>query len=297
MGTLEDLLDDGWRYHDGESERLAGELEAVTEAPPERLAAFVHLAVHTIGEHLGDWPRAYALGRRILRGHEADEETAPAWERLYVAAALSADGIGAADLELTALHVASDPLASLLAMRLHLVEALVSADRAAEAGRIYRLALDVASRTSPTPSLDRTVASVSNNLAWALHDLPARSPDEDGMMARAADASLAAWRRSGSWINEELALYLGARVAHARGDSASALDLAGTGLQVIAANDPRPFDSARFHLLRAAVLTALNDPVGRADALSNADAAGRHIGFEHLRVQYAAERAQLDRPA
>ena len=69
MGTLEDLLDDGWRYHDRESERLAAELEAVTAVPPERLAAFVHLAVHTIGEHLGDWPRAYALGRQILHRH------------------------------------------------------------------------------------------------------------------------------------------------------------------------------------------------------------------------------------
>ena len=297
MGTLEDLLDDGWRYHDRESERLAVELEAVTAVPPERLAAFVHLAVHTIGEHLGDWPRAYALGRQILHRHEPDGAAASAWERLYVAATLSADGIGAATAELSALTVADDPLASLLAMRLHLVDALVSADRITEAGQIYRPALDVADRTAPAPALDRTMAIVGNNLAWALHDLPARSPDEDGAMSRAADASLTAWRRCGSWINEELALYLGARVALARGDAASALDLAGAGLRVIAANEPRPFDAARFHLLRAAVLTALADPAGRAEALSDADAAARHIAFDHLQAHYATERAQLDRPA
>src|SRR3569623_1745085 len=232
MGTVEDLLDDGWRYHDRESERLAAELEAVTAVPPERLAAFVHLAVHTIGEHLGDWPRAYALGRQILHGHEPDGATAPAWERLYVAATLSADGIGAATAELSALTVADDPLASLLAMRQHLVAALVSAGRITEAGQIYRPALDIADRAAPAPALDRTMAIVGNNLAWALHDLPARSPDEDGAMRIAADASLTAWRRCGSWINEELALYLGARVALARGDAASALDHAGAGRRV-----------------------------------------------------------------
>jgi hypothetical protein len=46
-------------------------------------------------------------------------------------------------------------------------------------------------------------------------------------------------------------------------------------------------------LLRAIVLTALNDSDGRAAALSNADAAGAQIGLEKLKEQYAAERAQL----
>ena len=296
MRTLEGLLNDGWSYHDRDGERLAGELEAVSEAPPELLAAFVHLAVHTIGEHMGDWPRAYALGQRILRGHTASGQTAPAWERLCVAAVLSADGVGAAELELTALDVAEAPVASLLAMRLHLIDALASADRIAEACRIFPLVLDVASCAVPTPILDRAVAITGNNLAWLLHDLPTRSSYEDALMSRAADASLAAWRRCGSWINEELALYLGARVAHARGDAASALDLAGAGLQVIAANDRRPFDSARFHLLRAAALTVLNDPAGRAQALAEADAAGEQIAFGDLKQQYAAERARLSRP-
>ena len=297
MRTLEDLLSDGWSYHDRESGRLAGELEAVTETPPELLAPFVHLAVHTIGGHIGDWPRAYALGRNILRGHSASEQTAPAWERLYAAAVLSADGVGAAELELTALNVAGAPVASLLAMRLYLAEALVSAERIAEACRISHLALDITSRATPTPILDRAVAITSNNLAWLLLDRTPRSPDEDILMSRAADASLAAWRRCGSWTNEELALYLCARVAHAQGDEASALHLAAAGLQVIGANGRRPFDTARFHLLRAAALTAVNDPAGRADALSNADAASQQIALEDLKEQYAAERAQFDRLA
>src|SRR6185312_4165705 len=295
MQTLENLLNQGWSYHARESERLAGELEAVTGTPPELLVSFVHLAVHTVGEHLGDWPRAYGLGRGIVSGQEGKGESARAWSRLYVAATLAADGVGAADLELTALSVADAPVASLLAMRLHLAEALVSTGRTAEAGRIYRLALDVTKSAGPTAALDRAVAVASNNMAWAMYELPTRSHDEDTLMSHAANASLAAWRRCGSWINEALALYLSARVAHARGDAASALDLADTGLQLIAATDRRPFDTARFHLLRATILTALNDPAGRAQALSDADAAGEQIAFQDLKEQYAAERAQLCR--
>ena len=77
----------------------------------------------------------------------------------------------------------------------------------------------------------------------------------------------------------------------------SSAALTGAGLQVIAANDPRPFDTGRFHLLRAIVLTALNDPRGRAQALCEADAASAQISFEDLKEQCAADRAQLGRPA
>lgn len=114
---LESLLKDGWSHHDRESARLAGELAAITEASPELLAPFVHLAIHTIGEHMGDWPRAYALGRNILRGHTASQQTVPAWERLYAAAIMCADSVGAVELELAALDVADTRVANLLTMR------------------------------------------------------------------------------------------------------------------------------------------------------------------------------------
>jgi hypothetical protein len=70
---LRKLLDDGWEYHDVESERLARELEAAADAgvSTDLSASFLHLSTHTIGQHLGDWPRALALGKRILRGRES----------------------------------------------------------------------------------------------------------------------------------------------------------------------------------------------------------------------------------
>ena len=60
---LETLLTQGFGYHDTESERYAGELEAAAAegVPAAHRVRFVHVANHTIGEHLGDWGRARAL--------------------------------------------------------------------------------------------------------------------------------------------------------------------------------------------------------------------------------------------
>jgi hypothetical protein len=67
-GSLETLLNNGWEYHDKESERLASELElaAKQEVTSSDLSPFLHLSAHTIGEHLRDWPRVFALGKRVL---------------------------------------------------------------------------------------------------------------------------------------------------------------------------------------------------------------------------------------
>ena len=64
---INDLIRDGWSYHDTESERLAGELEAagLRELKGEAPAHCLRLANHTIGEHLGDWPRARRFAEAV----------------------------------------------------------------------------------------------------------------------------------------------------------------------------------------------------------------------------------------
>jgi hypothetical protein len=289
---LEQLLADGWGYHDTDSARLAGELEAVSEVAAALLADFMKLATHTIGDHLGDWPRALGLGRRILAGHAPDEHSAPAWARLAVAAVLAGDAVGALELELAGLAAAADPLACVLATRLEVAQAMVDAGRD-DGVRIYRGALALAVRPPIAPSLDRVIAATSNNLAWTLHDRPARSPDLDAVMQLAAGASLVAWRRCGDWINEQQALYLSACVGRAVGALDDALALAGSGLAVIAAHGERPFDAARLHLVRASVCAARGDTDGHAEALAAADAAAGEIAIEALKPRYASERARV----
>ena len=57
---LDALLADGFAHHAAEPEQLARELETASldGAGAATLVEFVRVANHTIGEHLGDWPRA-----------------------------------------------------------------------------------------------------------------------------------------------------------------------------------------------------------------------------------------------
>jgi len=294
--ALETLLHDGWAYHDRDSGRLARELESAAgeRIAPQRLAPFLHLATHTIGAHLGDWPRALALGQKVLAGHTPDADTAKAWGRLHVAAALAGDAVVAADLELSYLKAAGGDVGpAWLDMRFMLAEALAGARRTQEAGRIYRRALDVVDQIRPSPLRDRTIAAASNNLAQELHELALRTPDDDALMRLAADTSLAFWLRCGNWINAERAHNLVALIANVTGDVEAGLAHADKALAIIAANGERPLDAALLHLARAVSLTALGDAKGRADAIRDADAAAAKLAATDLRAQFATGRAKV----
>lgn len=191
--SLEKLLNDGWGYHDTESDRLARELEAAVGqggVAPEFLIGFLHLSIHTLGDHLADWPRALALGQRALDGRTPAAETGRAWRWLYVAGVLAGDSLEAVNSELSYLNAAGDEFgAALLDMRFLLAEALIGAKRASESAKVYRDALDLAGRVPQSAFLDRTIAISSNNLGWELYERPQRTAEEDALMTLTADES------------------------------------------------------------------------------------------------------------
>ncbi|HKD23319.1 MAG TPA: hypothetical protein VKB71_14985 [Rhizomicrobium sp.] len=292
--SLQNLLDAGWAYHDTEPARLARELEDAAHAgvAPNLLVPFLLLSTHTIGEHLGDWPRALVLGRRALEGQACTPETARAWGRLYVAAAMAGDPVAAMDFELSYLKAtANDFGTALLDMRFMLVGALVSAKRAGEAANLYCSALALTEKLGPSATLDQNIAIASNNLAWELYETLPRLADEDALMRLAAETSLTFWMKCGNWVNAERAHHLCAVVANASGDPKAGLAHADEGLAVIAANGERPLDAARLHLARAVSLGA--DAEARARAIGDADAAAAKLVAADLKAQYAAERAKV----
>jgi hypothetical protein len=292
--ALDKLLNDGWSYHDSESGHLAGELEAAAldGVAPLQLAPFLHLSTHTIGEHLGDWPRALALGKRVLDGQTPDGATAKAWGRLQVAALLAGDVIEAAELELSYLKAAGDDFgAALLDMRLMLVNALVGCKRVGEGAGLYRGALDLIRRIGPSALLDRTLAVASNNIGWELYEMSSRTADDDALMTLAADTSHEFWLKCGDWINEERGLYLKALVANVTGRPDMALTHADAALAIIDANGERPLDAARLHLARAASFAVLDDMDNRARAIAEADASAAKLTIADLKQRYAIERA------
>lgn len=295
-GSLEKLLNDGWDYHDKESKRLARELEAAAEkgVASSLLAPFLHLSTHTVGEHLGDWARAFRLGKRVLDSQMPTFETAKAWGRLYVAAVLAGDSVEAADLELSYLKAAGDDFgAALLDMRFMLAGALVGSKRASEGARLYRGALDLVGQVRQSPLLDRTIAVASNNLGWELYEMSSRTAYEDALMQLCAEMGLKFWLKCGNWINEERALYLKALVANVTHAPIAGLAHADAGLAVIAANSGRPLDAALLQLARAVSLAAMGDGDGRAHAIDAADVTASKLTATNLKAKFATERAKV----
>lgn len=294
--ALQKLLDNGWLYHDKESERLAHELEVAAEpgVGPDVLVPFLHLSTHTIGEHLGDWARALRLGKQVLDGRAPTFETAKGWARLQVVAVLADEPIEAADLELSYLKaIGGDLEAAVLDMRFMLIDALISSARLAEAMRLYGSAVSLIEQIDSSNLLDRTVASVSNNLGWELYETTSRSPDMDALMQLCAETSLTFWLKCGNWVNEERALHFRALVSNVTGDPESALADADRALAVIDSRGQRPLDTALLHLTRASALAAIGDENGKSRAIADADAAALKLTAPDLRAQFASERAKI----
>src|ERR1700744_3248008 len=295
-GALQKLLDNGWLYHDKESERLAHELEVAGESGvgPDILVPFLHLSTHTIGEHLGDWARALRLGKQVLDGRTPTFETAKGWARLQVVAVLADEPIEAADLELSYLKaIGGDLEAAVLDMRFMLIDALISSARLAEAMLLYGSAVPLIEQIDSSNLLDRTVASVSNNLGWELYETASRSPDMDALMQLCAETSLTFWLKCGNWVNEERALHFRALVSNVTGDPESALADADRALAVIDSRGQRPLDTALLHLTRASALAAIGDENGKSRAIADADAAASKLTAPDLRAQFASERARI----
>ncbi len=296
---LEKLLAEGMTYHDSETERLAGELEAAAAAPvePALLVPYIKLSTHTIGEHLGDWPRARRLVERVLGGQTPSAQTAMAWARLAIARFLDGDALGATEAELACLTAAgADFRAALIESRFMLVATLVSAKRRAEAAALYERALALA-RAAADAAPHRAIAVASNNLASELVEASSRSPVEDALMKTAADAAHEFWLLCGTWVNEERALYLDALVANALGHPQEALAHVEQALAIIAANGEEPVDAAFLGLARARALGLIGDTTGQARELALADAGAAAWDDPGLKSWFADERAKAAAPS
>jgi hypothetical protein len=292
---LDALLYDDFGDHAENAADYAAQLEdaAARDVEPKHLVQFAKVATHTIGEHLGDWPRAAGVAGRLLAGRSPTAETARAWAHLAVARSLAGDPSGAAEAEAGAWRGAGAdfrPLA--VETKFLLVAALVGSGRAEAALAVYSEALDLAQALGDAAPA-RAIAVASNNLASELLEQAARTPEETALMRIAADAAHAFWLRCGDWRNDERASYLEALVANAVGEPASALSHADDGLRTIAANGDAPIDQTFLQLAKAHALALLGEAGASAAELATADAAAGRWDDEGLVGWYAAERTRV----
>ena len=292
---LDILLYDGFGHHDSEGERYAAELEAAAdgEVPAKHLVQFAKVATHTIGEHLGDWPRARRLGDRLLADRAPDAETGKAWGHLYVARLLAGDVAGAAEAEIDCCRGAGpDFPAAVVEMKFLLVAALVGVERAPEASAIYLGALGLA-RTLGDAAPHRAIAVASSNLATELLEAPSRSDAEAALMQRAAAAGHEFWLQCGNWLNDARGDYLEALVANVMGDPDKATAHIDRALSLIAANGGAPVDETFLHLARAHAMRLAGDDEAAASELELSDSDAEGWDDEGLRSWYAEERARV----
>jgi hypothetical protein len=290
---LDILLYDGFDHHAADAEPYASELEAAAgEVPAKHLVQFAKVAVHTIGEHLGDWPRAQRLTERLLAGRAPDAETAKAWGHLYVARLLAGNGAGAAQAEMAFCAGAGpDFRAAIVEMKFMLVAALVGCGRAAEGSAVYQSALDLAG-TLGDAAPHRAIAVASNNLATELLEADSRTPAEAELMQRAAAASHAFWLKCGDWLNDARGDYLEALVANVLGDAAAALGHADRALALIAANGGAAIDETFLHLARAHALRLAGDDEASVAELELSDNDALGWDDEGLVSWYVEERTR-----
>ena len=291
---LDILLYDGFDRHADDGAHYAAELEAAAgdEVPAKHLVQFAKVGVHTIGEHLGEWPRAKTLVGRLLDGRTPDAETARAWGHLYVAAMLSGDAAGAAEAEIAfCCGLGADFRPAIVEMKFMLVAALVGCGRAAEAAAIYRAALDLA-RGLGEAAPSRAIAIASNNLATELLEAKSRTPAEVELMQRAGAAAHEFWLKCGGWLNDARADYLEALVANVVGDAPKALGHIDLALSLIAANGGAAVDETFLHLARAHALRLAGDEAASAAELERSDDDAFGWDDDGLIAWYAEERSR-----
>ena len=298
---LDILLYDGFGDHASDGARYAAELEAAAEGdvPAKHLVQFAKVGVHTIGEHLGEWPRARTLAGRLLHDRTPDAETARAWGHHYVAAMLCGDVAGAAQAEIAFCRgLGADFRAAIVEMKFMLVAALVGCGRAGEAAAIYQGALDLA-RTLGDAAPHRAIAVASNNLATELLEAPSRTDAEAELMQRAAKASHEFWLKCGDWLNDARGDYLEALVANVLEDPAKAVSHVDRALSLIAANGGAAVDETFLHLARAHALRLAGDDEASAAELERSDDDALGWDDDGLVAWYAEERARVmpDAPA
>ena len=292
---INELIRDGWAYHDTESERLATELEAANldELEGDMLSQCLSLSNHTIGEHLADWPRARRFAEAVWLAKNEESCTELLSAHLAVVRFMDGAEILAQQAEINSLVTAEDPIAAYLSVKALLAAALAGSGRFADAGLVIDTANRFALGRDDSKASDRSMAIANNNLASELVESVKLDAKGAALMLDCAEAACTFWKRCGTWLNEERALYLLALVNNRVGDHLTGLEHARVALSLIAENGEEPVDEAFVHLAASAAYGGLGNVDAASEQLTQADALVESWSDESLVSWYQDERAKV----
>lgn len=236
--TFDSLIETAWNDHGDRPQEVADRLAAslaLLEAP-EHIPPFARLVAHVFGEHLGQWQRGVGVLEAL---------------RALPAAGGDAAADGAVGRGIATLRVAGGDRGALDGLGAEDRVSVLAAAAAALAGRnefgralcAYAEALALADAGLPpeSPAL-RSLAVGGNNLAAALEQKTGRDAAETRGMIAAAEGGLRYWKRAGTWLEEERALYRLARSRLQAGQMQAAIRSAQDCIDVCRRNDAPAFE-------------------------------------------------------
>lgn len=294
---IEKLLNDGWGYHDTESEKLALELESVnlSDIQDEQVTPLLTLINHTIGEHLNRWSRARELSEHIFSTLDEDSRTSHQWALIAVLRYMdfAMEDAQAAELE-SALNIDGNALAAFIKVKIMLAKALFASNRFDEGFPIFKKVTSLYSTRKEGAGSERVVAISCNNIANDLLNLAERTPIQDSIMIFAGEQALEAWKKCGNWVNEERALYLLQLIQNALGDTEKSLGYADNALEIIKNEGPESVDEAFIRLEKSKSYKEIGDSDNCERELTLADNLAQQWDDASLQSWYESEKSKLN---
>lgn len=290
-----ELIQNGWIYHETESDRLAAELENTSckGLTVAQISQCLQLSNHTIGEHLGDWLRARKFIQSVLEANPSSSKDSSIACHRYVAEYMSGNQNASLRVELDALSSADPVLGTYIALKSMLAAALVGSGSWDKGFEILNALNETATKHEIPNSTIRTLAITNNNVANEF--LSTYSPNERQREAllECAESALVFWKMCGTWLNEERALYL-LSLAHANtGDLNQSLDHAQAALRVIQSNGEEPVDEAFIRLAAAKAYLGMDDLENARNELEHSDKIAEAWSDEAIKEEYQSLRSKL----
>ncbi|MDJ0522984.1 MAG: hypothetical protein QNJ90_13020 [Planctomycetota bacterium] len=288
--TLQDFLQQGWADHDTKTadvaERLEQNLDLVTDG--DGAAGFMNLAIHAVGDHLGDRARSARICEDAF-ARAGDDPGTGTLLFLAVARRLAGDDEGAS----AAQALAGDDPALPVRIGMLVAQGLMHAGDWDAAAALYGKQIEAAGALEEGHSGERACAIVSNNIATEVLNLSEWTETQGRLMEDAAQNARTYWLRIGNWVNDERADYLLSGVYTKLGRPAEGKQHADRALATIAAGDgEEKVDEAFLHLARAAACRDLGESEEQMTSIAHAESIAEGFEPDWLKQWYQEELAK-----